>query len=74
MLLLNHQPSGDPLEIDDLEALFDPGERSVRARNQAGQEEQDARAYPKGELVFPSGESLPRCWSDPEYRLAQTPS
>jgi hypothetical protein len=30
---------------------------------------QDPEDYPKSELMFPSGEPLPRCWIEPNYRL-----
>jgi hypothetical protein len=29
---------------------------------------QDPAEFPKAELCFPSGENLPRCWIDPNYR------
>jgi len=40
----------------------------VRARSQRGEEEQDPAEYAKSALRFPSGEPLPRCWTDPGYR------
>jgi hypothetical protein len=33
-----------------------------------GQEEQDPETFMKQNLVFPSGENLPLCWLDANYR------
>jgi hypothetical protein len=30
---------------------------------------QDPQMYSKKEMVFPSGEKLPRCWLEADYRL-----
>ena len=60
--------SGDAVEILDLQALFDPSQRQVSGRFHAGEEMQDPAAFSKSELAFPSGEDLPRCWTDPVYR------
>lgn len=68
-MFLKHRFSGDQLRVDDLETLFNPQKNAVEARDQAGQEEQDPQCYPKDELIFPSGETLPRCWCDPKYQL-----
>jgi hypothetical protein len=35
---------------------------------QEGQEEQEPESVQKQNLVFPSGESLPMCWIDADYR------
>jgi hypothetical protein len=58
------------VEILNPESLFNPVEDTVSARVQEGQEEQDPRPMKKDTLIFPSGESLPRCWLDPNYRTA----
>ena len=34
----------------------------------AGEEMQEPAAFAKGDLVFASGEYLPRCWLDPAYK------
>lgn len=67
-MYLRHLASGDLVEIIDLPALFDPFEAGVQGRIHAGEELQDPARFAKSELVFPSGESLPRCWVDPDYR------
>lgn len=33
-----------------------------------GEEQQDPEKFQKADLVFLSGEELPRCWSAPHYR------
>jgi hypothetical protein len=67
-MYLKHKPSGDAVEVLDLGALFDPFQAKVSGRFHAGEEMQDPAEFPKAELGFPSGESLPRCWIDPNYR------
>ena len=67
-MLLQEKETGNLLEILDVKLLIDPNEEAVPARDQAGQEEQDPEKFAKAGLVFPSGESLPRCWVDADYR------
>jgi hypothetical protein len=65
---LKHKTSGDLVEVLDLSVLFDPFQTQVRGRFHAGEELQEAELFMKGELLFPSGELLPRCWVDRGYR------
>jgi hypothetical protein len=68
-LKINEAASGLNLaEVLDLKQLFDPYATSVRARLHAGEELQDPQDLLKSELTFPSGEPLPRCWTDPMYQ------
>lgn len=67
-MYLKQMRNGDLVEIIDPPALFDPCVTSVRGRIHAGEELQDPADFAKSELVFPSGEALPRCWLDPDYR------
>jgi hypothetical protein len=69
-MFLRHQPSGDIVEVLDLEALFDPFRAGLTGRYHWGEEMQEPAPFAKSELVFPSGEPLPRCWVDPHYRAA----
>ena len=55
------------IRILDLDELFDGLRPMVRGRDQCGEEEQDPEAFAKAELVFPSGEPLPRCWLTADY-------
>ena len=52
----------------DLEILFNPLKNEIEGRVQEGQEEQDPEPFAKQDLTFASGEALPRCWVDPNYR------
>ena len=66
-MFLKDRTSGDLVEVLDLEALFDPFRDQVQGRFHAGEELQDPAPFAKAGLVFPSGEALPRCWTDPDY-------
>jgi len=65
---LKERKSGDLVEVLDLPALFDPFKSDVAGRLHAGEELQEPQVFAKDELVFPSNETLPRCWVDPQYR------
>ena len=67
-MYLKDAVNGDLVEIVDLGALFDPFQADVTGRYHAGEELQDEQTFSKERLIFPSGESLPRCWSDAGYR------
>lgn len=67
-MLLQEKESGDLIEILDVEALISPTKQEVPGKNQAGQEEQETATFAKSKLVFPSGETLPRCWTDENYK------
>ncbi|HEY9881220.1 MAG TPA: acetyltransferase [Leptolyngbyaceae cyanobacterium] len=58
------------IKVIDPEPLFDPLKDSIKGCDQSGQEEQSPVDFAKTKLVFPSGESLPRCWVDPDYQLS----
>ena len=67
-MFLKERKSGDLVEILDLTALFDPCREQVQGRFHAGEEMPEAADFTKAGLVFPSGEGLPRCWLDANYR------
>jgi hypothetical protein len=67
-MLLKQQESGHLIEVLSLSDLFDPTLAQVVGRLDFGEELQDPEKYQKSELVFPSGEALPRCWLDLHYR------
>ena len=67
-MLLQDKQTGHLVEIHDFEALISPLKSTIPGRLQAGEEEQDPEEYDKQQLVFPSGESLPRCWIDENYK------
>lgn len=67
-MFLHSKQAGSLVKIVDVNELIDPSKDAVKARVQEGQEEQDPEQFAKGDLVFPSGESLPLCWLDANYR------
>ncbi|MBD2495288.1 acetyltransferase [Nostoc sp. FACHB-280] len=67
-MLLQIKNTSDLVKIADIQELIDPNVNVVHAKDQKGQEEQDVDTFAKENLVFPSGESLPRCWLDANYR------
>lgn len=52
----------------DFQSLINPNESEIVIQIQAGQEEQDPERRTKNNLSFPSGENLPVCWLDANYR------
>ena len=67
-MFLKHSKSGKMVEVLGLNDLFNPNHEKLVGRYNAGEELQDAENFPKSELEFLSGESLPRCWLDVHYR------
>ncbi|MBO3459821.1 acetyltransferase [Aetokthonos hydrillicola Thurmond2011] len=69
-MLLQIKDSGELVKISDVQELINPNRDTVQAKEQQGEEEQQTDSYKKETLVFPSGENLPRCWIDANYRNA----
>lgn len=67
-MYLRDRKSGDLVEVMDMAAMVDPCQGDLEGRFHAGEELQDAASFPKGNLEFPSGEALPQCWMDANYR------
>lgn len=67
-MLLQNKETGALVEVLDVTALSDPTETAIPTQSQAGQEEQEPTATSKEQLIFPSGENLPRCWVDKNYQ------
>ena len=68
IMLLQDKQTGNLIEILDLQTLINPNESAISARIQEGQEEQDPTQFSKTDLIFPSGENLPICWLEADYR------
>lgn len=66
MFLKTHD-DGSLLEVLNLQQLMDPFAPAVEGRLHAGEEIQDPASVAKSELMFPSGEPLPRCWTEAGY-------
>lgn len=67
-MLLQVKDTGELVKILEIQELLDPNSDIVHAQDQEGQEEQQPDTFKKENLVFPSGEDLPRCWLDADYR------
>ena len=67
-MFMKDRQSGNLVEVLGLSDLFDPFQKKVAGRFHAGEEMADPANFAKTELGFPSGEDLPRCWVDPDYR------
>ena len=67
-MLLKEKSSGHMVEVANYINLIDLNVDEVIGRYQEGEEVQDPGKFKKLDLVFLSGEDLPRCWSDPHYR------
>ncbi len=68
-MFLQHKVSRDLVEILTPEQLYDPCQSNIIGRSHTGEEMQDPETFIKLEMIFPSGESLPLCWLDPDYRF-----
>jgi len=67
-MFVAEKATGHLIEVLDSAALFDPHLDSISGSLHYGEEAQDPEYFRKSELVFPSGEPLPKCWTDPDYR------
>lgn len=67
-MLLQKKENGTLVEILNIQEVISPNQTEVMVQVQAGEEEQDPEPVQKINLVFPSGEKLPRCWLDAEYQ------
>lgn len=69
-MLLKEKHNGHMVEILNLMDLMNLNRDEVLGCYQEGEEQQDPESFKKTNLVFLSGEELPRCWTDPHYRDA----
>jgi hypothetical protein len=67
-MFLMQKNSEKLVEVLSLADLFNPNHSEVIGRFHAGEEMQDAERFMKAQMQFPSGEPLPKCWLDSEYR------
>ncbi len=70
-MFLMQKTTHNLVEVLSTQELFDPFFIEVEAQMHAGEELQEPEAFLKAGLIFPSGEELPRCWIDPDYRGLQ---
>lgn len=69
-MFLQEPSSGHLVEVLTMQDLIDPFCDTVVGRYNIGEELPDPAKFKKADLVFPSGEAIPRCWLDPHYRTA----
>lgn len=67
-MLLKKSSSDHMVEVLNIVDLMNPILDEVVGQYQEGEEQQDPEKFRKSDLVFLSGENLPRCWTDPHYR------
>lgn len=70
-MLLKERSNGHMVDILNLFDLMNMNCADVLGCYQEGEEQQDPELFKKIDLVFLSGEALPRCWTDPHYRDAE---
>lgn len=67
-MFLKDKQNENLIKVADVESLINPSKNSVPGKVQSGEEEQDTADFAKDNLQFPSGEALPRCWTDADYQ------
>jgi hypothetical protein len=67
-MLLKEKKTGHMVEVLSIIDLINLNRDEVVGRYQEGEEVQDPMKFRKSNLIFLSGEALPRCWTDPHYR------
>ncbi len=67
-MLLHNKKDDTLVKVIDIQEVISPAHQEVKVRSQNGEEEQEPEMVSKQNLVFPSGENLPQCWLDAEYR------
>jgi hypothetical protein len=67
-MLLKERDTGHMTEVLSIVDLINLNCDEVIGRYQEGEDVQDPMKFKKSNLVFLSGENLPRCWTDPHYR------
>jgi hypothetical protein len=67
-MLLKQRSNGHLVEVENVHHLFNVFHEEIVGRDQVGEEVQDPEPFKKSDLIFLSGEELPRCWTDSHYR------
>jgi hypothetical protein len=68
IMYLRNKENGDLVEVLDITEMIDPCRDELSGRFHAGEEMQEPAMFKKAALTFPSGEELPRCWVDADYK------
>lgn len=67
-MYLKSKTTGDLVEVLSVADLTNPCRASIPGRYHAGEEMPEPETFTKADLLFPSGEALPVCWTDPSYK------
>jgi len=67
-MLLKEKSSGHMVDVLTMVDLINLNRDEIVGRYQEGEDVQEPMKFNKEDLVFLSGEALPRCWTDPHYR------
>ncbi|NEP18007.1 MAG: acetyltransferase [Leptolyngbya sp. SIO4C1] len=67
-MFLKAKEDGVLVKVAQIEDAYDPMKDAVQGQIQAGQNEQPVETFKKADLIFPSGEPLPQCWTDANYQ------
>ena len=68
-MFLKNRKNGEMVDVSTISDLTNLYHTKVEGCYQAGEELQDPEEFNKADLVFLSGERLPKCWTDPKYRV-----
>jgi len=68
IMLLKERQTGHMVEVLSWIDLINLNCDEVVGRYQEGEDVQEPMRFKKTDLIFLSGEELPRCWTDPHYR------
>ena len=67
-MLLMEKDTGHLIEVLEPTEVFDPFKDSFTGRLDVGEDVAEPDSFEKKMVCFLSGENLPRCWVDPNYR------
>jgi hypothetical protein len=67
-MYLKHRDTERLVEVLSVNDLYNPLHTQLVGRYHYGEEVQEAERFAKTDLIFLSGEDLPRCWTDVHYR------
>ena len=68
-MFLKSRNNGDMVDVVKLKYLTNLYHEKVLGSYQVGEELQEPQEFSKADLVLLSGEELPKCWTDPKYRV-----
>lgn len=67
-MFLKERSTGHLVQVLNMTELINPFEMQTQVQYQQGEDLMDPEYIRKDALTFPSGETLPKCWTDSHYR------